>query len=96
MAEEQGLTFDNPAAVAGLRAIHDLEKEWLTGYAEQAIALREEVEEGAVAQANFAAISARTVGKEKFDAIRALLGGSTPSSRRPIISKAGSFYSLLP
>jgi len=75
MAEEQGLTFDNPAAVAGLRLIHDLEKEWLTGYAEQAIVLREEVEGGAVAQANFAAISARTVGKEKFDAIRALLGG---------------------
>ena len=75
MAEEQGLTSDNPAAVANLRTIHDLEKVWLTGYAEQAIALREQVEEGAVAQANFAAISARTVGKEKFDAIRALLGG---------------------
>ena len=75
MAEEQELTSDNPAAVAGLRAIHDLEREWRTGYAEQAIALRAVVEEGAVAQEHFEEISARTIGKEKFDAIRALLGG---------------------
>ncbi|MCH7737193.1 MAG: CHASE3 domain-containing protein, partial [Chloroflexi bacterium] len=77
MAEEQELTSDNPAAVAKLRAIHDLEREWLTGYAEGAIALREEVEEGAVAQALFAEISARTIGKEKFDSIRGVLGGIT-------------------
>ena len=32
---------------------------------------------GAVAQANFAEISARTVGKEKFDSIRGVLGGIT-------------------
>ena len=73
MAEEQELTSDNPAAVAKLKAIHDLEREWLTGYAEPAIELREEVARGAAAQENFAEISARTVGKEKFDAIRALL-----------------------
>ena len=75
MAAEQELTSDNPAAVAKLKAVHDLEREWLNGYAEPAIELREEVEEGAAAQANFAEISARTVGKEKFDAIRALLEG---------------------
>ena len=75
MAEEQELTSDNPAAVAKLKEIHNLEKEWLTGYAEQAIALREEVEEGVQAHEHFAEISARTVGKEKFDAIRALLTG---------------------
>ena len=75
MAEEQELTSDNPAAVAKLKGIHELEREWLTGYAEPAIALRREVEQGAVAQENFAQISARTVGKEKFDAIRALLEG---------------------
>lgn len=75
MAAEQELTSDNPAAVANLKAIHALQQEWLNGYAHQAIALREEVEQGAVAQENFAQISARTVGKEKFDAIRALLGG---------------------
>ena len=73
MAEEQDLTSDNPAAVAKLKGIHDLEQTWLTGYAAQAITLREEIEQGAVAQEHFAEISARTVGKEKFDAIRALL-----------------------
>ena len=77
MAAEQELTSDNPAAVANLKAIHALEQEWLTGYAEPAIALRAEVEEGALAQANFSEISARTVGKEKFDSIRALLSGIT-------------------
>ena len=77
MVEEQELTSDNPAAVATLKAIHVLEQEWLHGYAEQAIDLRAEVEEGAVAQQNFKEISARTVGKEKFDAIRALLAGIT-------------------
>ena len=75
MAAEQELTNDNPAAVANLRAIHALQQTWLTGYATQAIALREEIEQGAVAQENFAEISARTVGKEKFDGIRALLEG---------------------
>ena len=75
MAEEQELTSDNPAAVAKLKEVHNLEREWLTGYAEPAIELREEVEQGADAQKNFASISARTVGKEKFDAIRALLEG---------------------
>ena len=75
MAAEQELTNDNPAAVANLRAILALQQTWLTGYATQAIALREEIEQGAVAQENFAEISARTVGKEKFDGIRTLLEG---------------------
>ena len=57
MAAEQELTSANPAAVAKLTGIHELEREWLSGYAEGAIALREEVEAGAVAQANFIEIS---------------------------------------
>ena len=77
MAAEQELTSDNPAAVANLKAIHVDQQEWLHGYAEPAIALREEVEEGADAQKTFAEVSARTVGKEKFDAIRVLLEGIT-------------------
>ena len=77
MAEEQELTSDNPAAVATLQGIHELEQEWLNGYSVDAIALREEVEAGAVAQSNFAEISARTIGKEKFDGIREILGGIT-------------------
>lgn len=77
MEEEQKLTSDNPAAVANLKVIHDHQREWLTGYAEPAIALREEVERGVEAQAHFAEISARTIGKEKFDGIRGLLQGIT-------------------
>lgn len=87
MAEEQELTNDNPAAVAKLKEIHEMEREWLSGYAEPAFELREKIEAGAtaVAQANFAEISARTIGKEKFDGIRAVLGGITArKSPRPM------------
>lgn len=73
MAEEQELTSDNPEAVAVLKEIKGLEEEWHLNYAEPAIALREEVEQGWVAQDHFREISARTIGKDKFDAIRALL-----------------------
>ena len=75
MTEEQELTSDNPSAVTTLQEVHLMEQEWLTGYAAQAITLREEVEQGVVAQEHFAVISARTIGKEKFDAIRELLTG---------------------
>lgn len=73
MAEEQELTSDNPAALATLKEIHSLEQEWLNGYADPAIELREVVERGAEAQMHFAELAAETIGKEKFDAIRALL-----------------------
>ncbi len=58
MVEEQELTNDNQAAVAKLKEIHEMEQEWLSGYAEPAFELREKTEAGAVAQANFAEISA--------------------------------------
>jgi len=77
MAGEQELTCDIPAAVAKLKMIHEEEREWLTGYAKGAIALREEVLEGAEAQVHFAELSAETIGREKFDAIRELLGSIT-------------------
>ncbi len=75
MAEEQELTSDNPAAVALLKEIANKKDQWLTDHAEPAIALRETVLEGEAAHNTFAEVSARTVGKEKFDAIRALLAG---------------------
>ena len=64
MVEEQELTNDNQAAVAKLKEIHEMEQEWLSGYAEPAFELREKTEAGAVAQANFAKISARTIVKK--------------------------------
>ncbi len=75
MAEEQQLTSDNPAAVATLKEIANKKDRWLTLHAEPAIALRRTVLEGEAAHNTFAEISARTVGKERFDAIRELLGG---------------------
>ena len=75
MAEEQELTSDNPAAVAKLKEIATMKSEWLTNHAEPAIALRVEVESGSEAQAAFDQISSRIVGKERFDAIRAILMG---------------------
>lgn len=87
MIEEQELTNDNQAAVAKLKEIHEMEQEWLSGYTEPAFELREKIEAGAgsVAQANFAKISARTIGKKKFDGIRTVLGGITArKSPRPM------------
>jgi methyl-accepting chemotaxis protein len=75
MADEQELTSDNPAAVAKLKEIATMKSDWLTNHAEPAIALRVEVEGGSDAQKAFVAISARTVGKERFDEIRTLLAG---------------------
>ena len=40
MAEEQELTNDDPAAVAKLKEIHKMEREWLSGYAEPAFEIK--------------------------------------------------------
>ena len=40
MAEEQELTNDDPAAVAKLKEIHEMEREWLSGYAEPAFEIK--------------------------------------------------------
>ena len=93
MVEEQELTNDNQAAVAKLKEIHEMEQEWLSGYAEPAFELREKTEAGAVAQANFAKISARTIGKEKFDGIRTVLGGIT-ARKSPQPMAGGLFVQL--
>ena len=55
----------------------------MSGYAEPAIELRDQIEAGAVAQANFAEISARTIGKKRFDRIKAMLGGITAKKEPP-------------
>ena len=75
MAEELELVSDFPEAVASLNELSHDKDQWLTLHAEPAIALREKVEVGQEAHDHFDEISARTVGKEKFDAIRALLAG---------------------
>ena len=95
MVEEQELTNDNPAAVAKLKEIHEMEQEWLSGYAEPAFELREKIEAGAgaVAQANFAKISARTIGKKKFDRIKATPGGIT-AKKSPRPMAGGLFVQL--
>ncbi len=66
---------DVPANLQVKSALSHDKDQWLTLHAEPAIALREKVEVGQEAHDHFDEISARTVGKEKFDAIRALLAG---------------------
>ena len=62
-------TSDNPEAVKQLEDIKNIEYKW-TKYSKKMIALREEVLKGEYAIEHFKKVSARTLGKELFDAIR--------------------------
>ncbi len=64
---------DNPAQVARLETIDLMKSDWLTQHAEVAIAQRRDVNVGAAAAAHFTELSTRTIGKEKFDQLRATL-----------------------
>lgn len=62
---------DNPAQVARLEEIERIQAKWLAEHVHVAMGFREEVTAGAAAAANFKKISARIVGKQKFDGFRA-------------------------
>lgn len=73
LAEGKQLTSDNPAQIERWQAVFDLKNRWLKEAALPAIDLRREVSAGAEAIARFKKVSARTVGKDIFDSIRAAL-----------------------
>lgn len=62
---------DNPRQVARLTTIEKLKDKWINDAAEPQIAIRRQVVKGEAAAKQFKLLSARTVGKEKFDALRA-------------------------
>lgn len=64
---------DNPAQLRRLDQIETLQTAWITDHAEPAIALRVKVNAGAAVDERFRVLSARTVGKEKFDGFRAVM-----------------------
>lgn len=67
------LTSDNPSQGGRWDRVLSLSEAWIAQVAEPEIALRREVTKGELAVNNFREISARTVGKDIFDSIRAAL-----------------------
>ena len=61
---------DNPKQVGLLNKVETLEGKWQNLHVQVAMSYRREVSDGALAADNFKTISARTVGKEKFDGFR--------------------------
>ena len=67
------LTSDNPIQVERWKEVKNLKEKWVAESAEPEMKLRREVIKGEKAIENFKTISARTLGKELFDGIRAKL-----------------------
>ena len=74
IARGQELTSDNPSQVGRWQKVASMKQQWLAEAANPEIELRRHVTMGAEAITHFKEISARTVGKEIFDSIRAALG----------------------
>ncbi len=70
LAKAQKHVSDNPAQLERLDQIGTLKSAWYGEHAAPAIALRQQVNEGAAIAARFRVMSARTDGKQAFDAFR--------------------------
>ena len=73
IAKGAKLTSDNPTQVARWNKIKDLKERWISESAKPEIELRREVSNGDATIKKFKKISARTLGKDLFDGIRAKL-----------------------
>ncbi len=67
------LTDDNPTQVKRWKEVENLKQEWINKWAKPEIEKRKEIAKGEKAIRHFNEISARTLGKELFDDIRAKL-----------------------
>ena len=65
---------DNPQQVSRLEQVESMEAKWLEEHTSVGMKYRREVNKGEMAARLFKKISARTVGKEKFDGFRQALG----------------------
>ena len=68
------LTSDNQTQVARWKEVEGLKVEWINKWTKPVIAKRKEIAKGTTSIKHFKDISARTLGKELFDGIRAKLG----------------------
>ncbi len=71
--EGANLTSDNPTQVARWNNVKQLKAQWIENWAKPEIQKRKEIAKGSESMARFKKISARTLGKELFDGIRAKL-----------------------
>ncbi len=67
------LVHDNATQVGRLDEVAALQQLWIDEHVNIAIGYRQEVNAGANAASNFKEISARTIGKEKFDGFRSAI-----------------------
>ncbi|QIR15077.1 CHASE3 domain-containing protein [Shewanella aestuarii] len=67
------LVSDNPAQVSRLQTIDGMKRKWIEEAAEPQINIRKEIVKGEQAEAEFKRVSARLVGKQKFDAFRSVV-----------------------
>ncbi|OUS07929.1 hypothetical protein A9Q81_00850 [Gammaproteobacteria bacterium 42_54_T18] len=74
MAQAKVKVSDNAEQVDRLNQVELLKNKWISRHVLVAMEFRQEVSEGADAAKAFAEVSSRTVGKEKFDGFRAVLG----------------------
>lgn len=95
IAETKQKVSDNPTQVGRLEKVVSLKKQWQKQHAEVAMDYRREVRNGAKAADYFREISARTVGKEKFDGFRAALAKVDAALARSNDLQAQSLATLL-
>ncbi len=70
MSRAKKKVADNPAQVARLNQVNSLQEKWFSQHIKVAMQYRKELNSSADATRNFIELSARTIGKEKFDALR--------------------------
>lgn len=73
ISELKQTVSDNPRQVERLSTIEQIKSKWISEAAEPQINMRREVVKGETATKHFKKISARTIGKEQFDSLRAQL-----------------------
>ncbi len=69
----KGHVSDNPAQVRRLEEVESIEQKWHMEHAEVGMAYRREVNKGHEASKEFKRVSARIIGKQKFDGFRSSL-----------------------
>jgi methyl-accepting chemotaxis protein len=77
----QTVVDDNPSQVDQLKKIQQMKADWITHAAQPQIDMPIQVRRGEEAAAEFERISARLVGKQKFDALRVALASIDASMK---------------
>ncbi len=95
MAQAKEKVSDNAEQVARLNKVELIENKWLSRHVSVAMEFRREVSEGADAANTFATVSARDIGKEKFDGFRASLANLEREVAKSRSNEAKNLVTLL-